>query len=643
FLHLETSGNIATENWTMTRVRCVVWACLKNIMAEPKASFLSWKYAHYFSFVEQKERNVYVRCNLCLGTKTLSAAANSNSNLLKHLGTQHATTKLVAKASGSDTGTDDTSPRAPKQQRLSSFLRGSATAIQAKVNQVIAGYIVEDMQPISTVESPAFRRIIDLIPGATRQMGRKTFSNYLESEYTKMESELKQTFEGLSYISTTADIWTGHNRSFMGVTAHWINPATLQRQKAALACKRLKGRHTYDVIASEIDQIHSLYRVSTKVTTTVTDNGSNFVKAFRVYQQEQRNDSDDDDDHDDEEIIFTDVAEILDNPTETEEGIVLPPHQRCASHTLNLISCNDIDKWLLANPGTKAVYRSSTAKCMAIWNKTSRSTVASEVVDDVLSKKLNVPCSTRWNSFYDAVSRIVEIPATDLSAITHSLQLKCLSDKELHFLKEYCATMKPLTVVLDILQGEDSCHYGTLLPALETLMSKTLEVKDSLTVATGLPEAVVEAIKVRFACVLESKDAMLAAATLPKFKLRWVKEQWKKEMIKGMLVAECHKITPENNLFFGFYISSLKPQTTLPVQVLHYLQTADTSMEILNQFPKIKEICLRKNAALPSSAPVERLFSLGSLVLSPKRNRLSDKRFEKLLLMRYNHWFVKEE
>lgn len=66
-----------------------------NNMAEPRASFFSWKFAHYFSFVEQKERNVYVKCNLCLGTKCLSMAANSNSNLLKHLGTQHAATKQV--------------------------------------------------------------------------------------------------------------------------------------------------------------------------------------------------------------------------------------------------------------------------------------------------------------------------------------------------------------------------------------------------------------------------------------------------------------------------------------------------------------------------------------------------------------------
>ncbi|KAK1895163.1 ATPase 5 plasma membrane-type, partial [Dissostichus eleginoides] len=52
--------------------------------------------------------------------------------------------------------------------------------------------------------------------------------------------------------------------------------------------------------------------------------------------------------------------------------------------------------------------------------------------------------------------------------------------------------MKPLTVALDILQGEENCYFGTLLPTLETLMSKTLEMKDSLTVATGLPEAIVQ-------------------------------------------------------------------------------------------------------------------------------------------------------
>lgn len=74
-------------------------------------------------------------------------------------------------------------------------------------------------------------------------------------------------------------------------------------------------------------------------------------------------------------------------------------------------------------------------------------------------------------------------------------------------------------------------------------------------------------------------------------------------------------------------------------EVIDYLKSGiGKEMGVLNSFPTIKKISLKYNTPTASSAPVERLFSLGSLVLTPKRNRLSDKRFERLLLMRYNHY-----
>lgn len=46
----------------------------------------------------------------------------------------------------------------------------------------------------------------------------------------------------------------------------------------------MKGRHTFDVLAGKIYEIHAEYKIQHKVRATVTDNGSNFVKAYREFE-----------------------------------------------------------------------------------------------------------------------------------------------------------------------------------------------------------------------------------------------------------------------------------------------------------------------------------------------------------------------
>lgn len=77
---------------------------------------------------------------------------------------------------------------------------------------------------------------------------------------------------------------------------------------------------------------------------------------------------------------------------------------------------------------------------------------------------------------------------------------------------------------------------------------------------------------------------------------------------------------------------------SVDTEIAEYLKSG-VEIDMLNKFPRIKTVFLRFSTPPPSRAPVERLFSLGSLVLTPRRNRLSDRRFENILLLRFNHYF----
>ena len=129
----------------------------------PGSTFTGWMYSHYFEFVKEKEKNILVKCKLCRPVpgrkaKELSTSKISTSNLKKHLDTVHPDTKLNKKRDEEDTST----PK-PKQQKLDFSARVERLDVR-EVRRLVAEYVVEDMKPLSTVESPAFVKLVSRIP-----------------------------------------------------------------------------------------------------------------------------------------------------------------------------------------------------------------------------------------------------------------------------------------------------------------------------------------------------------------------------------------------------------------------------------------------------------------------------------------------
>lgn len=101
--------------------------------------------------------------------------------------------------------------------------------------------------------------------------------------------------------------------------------------------------------------------------------------------------------------------------------------------------------------------------------------------------------------------------------------------------------------------------------------------------------------------MLDSKDALLAAVTLIKFKVWWLKEEDRRDALRTLLTTK-HRASPRNeqdfhtphtqasirneNDFFDFEEDDLAPYNS-DTEVIEYLKTG-SQMEILNRFPTIK-------------------------------------------------------
>ena len=81
--------------------------------------------------------------------------------------------------------------------------------------------------------------------------------------------------------------------------------------------------------------------------------------------------------------------------------------------------------------------------------------------------------------------------------------------------------MQPLAVALDILQAENKCYIGFLLPTLTFPECKLRALKPNVKLTVPLIDAILS-MGTRFAGYSDRSELIIASVTLPQFRLRWL-------------------------------------------------------------------------------------------------------------------------
>lgn len=591
-----------------------------------------------------------------------------------------------------------------------------------QVTSLLLDFIVDANLSFNVSQEPSLRVLLETVAG--RQIpipSRYKLMAALDTEFKKVKNTLKQVLMDQKHLCLTADVWTSHAQSYLGVTVHFLNK-WYQRESYLLAFKQMKKKQSYDVLAKALDDILMDYGISpSKITNIVTDGGSAFCKLFQKYGDhldctvqytsgEDSESGDEELDESDVEVTEPDteqtmidengdgfVGEVLalnneisaqptddtnyDNyfelpvPETAEHTIKMPPQRRCYSHLLNLLS-KDFEK-KLGGMEQKA-FKTTFDALHTLWSITRKSARAKFICKEELGEVLKFPCETRWNSRFDCVKQCnrPEIQGKLNSLIDNlkkqlnsesSKQLKILVPNNFNVLQQYENVMAPVARALDILQGENNCNQGDILPVISSMKMHISRLPEDQNIIRDFKSTMLQAINDRFGNLFVynamNKDFILGTITSPQYKTGVIQKDMDKLFAKNLLIDECKKIQSEiddridsndevieapveNDFIISFENRDTNRRNSIEnnieSEVSKFLVDPNKQYCMLNQYPTVRAVFFKYNTTLPSSAAVERVFSQFQMIFTPRRNRISAESFEKTLILKHNRMLIEQ-
>ena len=285
-----------------------------------------------------------------------------------------------------------------------------------ELNKAVAYYLAKDIHPLYSVERPGFKRLVSKLDPKYVLPSRNYFS---DTEIPGLYNEVRDNvvypkIKEAQYFSSTTDLWTScAAHPYLTVTIHFVDK-DWALHPFCLDTTPLCEDHTGQNISEAVKDIYQNCNlpVSSLVNTT-TDNGSNFVSAYK-------------------QLNWVRLS--------------------CFGHSLDLA----INKSLRAQQAIRKCH--SLIELFHISWKKNRDLRQKQQELDIKEHKLISSVSTRWRSTYAMMKCILEQQQQAICAVLSNDRKnwsKMPSDVEFTTIETVVAVLCPLSVFTDVLSGEE--------------------------------------------------------------------------------------------------------------------------------------------------------------------------------------------
>jgi hypothetical protein len=509
--------------------------------------------------------------------------------------------------------------------------------------EILVSMVARRHMPFILVEDRDFRTMVRMLRPGTKVPCANTIKNGVMTTFEAGKARMRVLLqEAPGKISFTVDVWTSANMEpFLGVTAHWIDKEW-RLQDTLLDLVPLEGSHTGESLCAAFVGVCSDFGILTKLLAIITDSASNnisFAAELEKVCQEQG-------------IRFS----RADN------------HVRCMAHVIHLAVQAFLKALEAEAPDTEddsaeledadASRMHFVSRLRVLVAKTRSSPQRREkfahacALSKVDAKKLILDVKTRWSSTFFMIERALELrkPLDDFAGMERDLRVYRLADEEWTLLETIRGLLQVFKRETDNLCGSTYPTFTTAIPAYNCIMDDLEDFLDAHSTSRALVAAA-EAAKAKIEKYYAMGDAAVyPVATIldPRFKLEYHRgHDWEpkwialaKDTVERVLSeypmpaaqnapADGH-VEPESAV--AMRLMAKRQCTVPPDELQDYLTSrlAGVAGSVLLwwkanclAYPRLAEVA-RDYLAIPATgAPVERVFSGGADLVSPKRGCLA--------------------